>query len=287
MSDDNAMAVEGQLEQAQPTAGDEQTNQPGQGEDTRTEAMPTSEEKRSDADLELPAEVSERTRQQFEKLKEENRKLKSQVGGSQYGKSVFDSFRQPQVPQPVPAAENFQFLNQKQVDTIADQFVDSDGNVDINGLNKALHDADVRAKKAEERVMSVEDRLMRLEETRQAREAHAAHPELDPSSSNFDPSFFELVRDRALRNMYEGKQEELIDIASTIKKMYNKVDTTKAKQEAVKQYQESLAKKSSGAPVESGKGAERQTTGTLDELRQRTRGGDISAIKARLKALGY
>lgn len=255
---------------------------------TESVATPAPEED----DLKLPDGVSERTKEQFDKLKAQladaKAKAKSPPQPPRPETSVFDTFRapdQPAVPN-VPVAPALPFLNQQQVTAIQQQFVDDEGNVDVMGLNQALLDANKRAQDALSLAQQSEDRITRFEENQQVREAHTVHPELDPQASNFDPTLFDMVRDRLLRNMYEGKKQTLLEVTNELKKVYKQeVNVEKVKDEAVESYKESQ-KNRDQEPIESGKGAPREEVGNLQELREQTRQGKAEALDKRLKDLG-
>ena len=283
------------------------TEQPQMAEEKQPEPMPSSEPNQTEAEavdtakdqgddeLALPEGASERTREQFEKLKAKlaaaEAKANTKADNTQYGDSVFDTFRPKQpVQQPVNPG-NYTHLNQNQVDAIANQFVDSEGNVDINGLNKALSQANQNSQQAIQRAQSAEDRLMRYEETQQVREAHAVHPELDPSSKEFNPEFFEAVKDRLLRNMYEGKEQTLLNVANSLKKtVTTPVNLDKVKSEAVTEYKTTQQNRIQG-PIESGKGETRSNSGNLQELRLNSRKenvltGNTPSLDERLRNVG-
>lgn len=262
-------------------------------------------------ELSLPENASERTREQFEKLKaklrekEEALKAKEAVTPpkapepepvSQYGDSVYSAFR-PRVPEVTPAPQvdprQFTNLSPQQVDTIQRSFVDDQGNVDVAGLNRTLQEAQQRAIQAEQfaqkAVQSVEakvnERFSQMEEMREVTEAHQSHPELDPKNrEKFNPQLFELVRDRILRNMYEGKKQPLGQVAAEMKKF-----VVGKPQETPQEVPEDPAKKQAiknQAPLSVGKASQRTSGVELDDLRRRTREGDGAAITERLKRLG-
>jgi len=266
-------------------------------EDNQPEPVPSSEQKQTEEvqptedateDVEqLPEDASDRTKKNFDKIREENRKLKEQL--AEYGSSVFDSFRPQQgADQPQVDTNAYGNLNQQQVDSITSRFVDDEGNVDINGLNQELSTSNQRAAKAEERAARVEDRLERFEESQQVREAHAVHPWLDPKSPNFDSVQFELVRDRILRvKYYEGQPISLLEAADQVAKAQggtSPVNLDKISEEAVTKYKQSQEKRQQG-PIETGRGEPRQTT-DLSELRERTRQGDDNALTERMRGIG-
>ena len=277
-------------------------------EEQQLEPMPSSEQAPTEEINTLDEEAlalessknPERTKAYIEKLKAELAEAKSksapEPSSEAYGDSVFDTFRPQQGPQPVQPivnASNFGALNQAQVDSVTQQFVNEDGDVDINGLNRALAEANRRAQEAERRAQANDERLTRFEETQQVREAHAVHPALDPSNKQgFDPVFFDLVRDRLLRNMYEGKNQSLLQVANQITSIYkpsSTVDVAKvteqAKQEGFKEAQKVAESRKQG-PIETGKGESRNSQADFEELRQGTRLGDTQAINERLKRAG-
>jgi hypothetical protein len=236
--------------------------------------MPSDEQKRAD----LPEGTSDRTKEQFSKLKESNRQLKEQLERSTQGDSVFDSFRNPkQSTAPVPKGQ--EASEQKNAVTI-----EQDGTVDVDKLNTRLESAEQRANAAEQKSSQTAEQIMRFEETRQAQEAHGEFPQLDPAPGNekFDTNFFELVKDRLLSNMYKGKQETLVQAARGIADNYKGIESEgKAKEEAVKEFKQNQSQTEHG-PVEAGRGESRQTTSDTDDLRQRTRMGDKNALLERL-----
>lgn len=246
----------------------------------------------------------DRTRAYIEKLKAEKaealaklREKETPVEPQNFGTSVFDAFhpeRSVEQPRQAPAQvyqppQGLQYLNPGQVNAIQNNFVDAEGNVDVEGLNKALSEANRISQQATERARQAEERITRFEESQQVRELHTAFPELDPmNKGKFDPKFFEFVRDRMVRNWAEGRNLSAVDVAKDIRTVYNPTpvqDVSKAKAEAVEQYKQTQEARRQG-PIETGRGESRQTTGNLQELRARTRKGDDSALHERLKALG-
>ncbi len=280
-------------------------------EENQPEPMPSSDQKQTEEveekqapveqgvedDLTLPEGVTERTRQQFEKLKARLAEAEAKANPSQasdFGTSVFDAFHPQQTEtQPLVDTSSYGFLNQQQVDSITSQFVDADGNVDINGVNQALNIANQRAAEATQRVANVEEKLSRMEETQQVKEAHAVFPQLEPGTKDFDPQFFELVRDRLLRNMYEGKKQSLLEVAKNISKGYklttSPVNLDKVKEEAVADYKQTQESRKQG-PIETGTGETRDSLANYEELRKQTRSENplrpTPALDERLRAAG-
>lgn len=255
-------------------------------------SMPDTDQQPAETDGDsgdLPEGVSDRTKQEFEKLKNSNKELAGKL--SEYEKaresgSVFDylSNQVPSTPQQPPQADakDYSHLNQGQVAQVAQQFVDQYGNVDINRLNAALASANKKAEMAERRVSATEARLLQAEQSRQERETYAKHAWLNPKSPEFDPKGFELVRDRLVRNMWEGKNQHLLDIADDVSQLYQPKATVSAeKEKAVEEYKKSQSTKAQQVPATKGAGQPRKAT-DFEELRARTVSGDTSALDERL-----
>jgi len=262
------------------------------------ETMPVSEQKPTELPLEeadtsavdtnLPKQVSERTRQQFEKLKRHNRELANKLAEAQQSKpqgveSVFDNFHPKQV------AGRYSNLDQSQVRNIANQFVDQDGNVDINGLNNALVQANLQARQAVNEARQAREEIARWEEGRQTKEAHNKYPQLDPlQKDKFDRQFYDLVRDRMVSNFSKGIKRSFREAADDIAKVYHPVDPSKIKESAIADFKQKQKARQQG-PLEEGRGQTPTDRATLNELRQNTRRGggiDNPALDERLKNLG-
>lgn len=255
-------------------------------EEQQLEPMPGSEENQTpvedtqpEEDASLPEGVSERTRTQFEKLKNQIRELKTaQVKETvpQYG-SAYEEFR----PQPIQQPEPFQapqgFAPQMQ------NFIDADGNLDVNAFQTAITQQAVAAANQVAR-----DNIARLEETQEVKEAHGVHPEIDPTNkAKFDRELYDSVRDRILRNKFEGKKQTLAEVTSDIKRLFSrsKPASTQTPAQAVEQYKQTQEARNQG-PIEQGKGVARSTDSDLEDLKARTRQGDDAAFKERLRKLG-
>lgn len=240
----------------------------------------------------------ERTKSYIDRLKRELAEERASKAQSTepLPTSVFDSFRQPEVPQ-FPE-QHFTNLNQTQVDSITTQFVDQQGNVDINGLNKALTDANRRASAAEQRVGQVEQRYAKFEESQQLRDAYVVHPEINPIDENgrknpkFDPELFRIVSERMAVNWSRGVNATVLQVANEVRRTYTppkSVNVEAVKKQAVEDYKQTQANRNQG-PIESGNGGKRDSVSS-DDLRARSRKEKLmdtgaSAITERLIKAG-
>ena len=238
----------------------------------------------------LPDSASDRTKEQFEKLLEENRRLKEERRKAA-GDSVFDSLRgEPEIQ---PTNDRFDFsqfnnLTNAQADQITKDFISPDGTVDVDGLNKALAAANDRATIAETEARMATDKVQQFLESQQVREAHKEYPELDPKQPDkFDPNFFDLVALRLAKDKLNNRGKQtltLAEAAAQVRQSYtpqaSTVNLDKVRDEAISQYKSAQDTKKSQQPLSSGQG-EPRTTVSVQDLRNQTRQkGDITTNKA-------
>jgi hypothetical protein len=273
--------------------GNEGNANPDPVEGQQDASMPDADQQPTETDGEdgdLPEEVSDRTKEQFEKLKKTNQELADKLKKyerSEYGDSVFDYLngrvQSPQEQQVQrPKATEYSNLNQRQVDNIVDQFISDDGTVNIAAMNKALGDANKMADQANKRATAAVQKLQQIEEKRQVAEAHQKYPWLNPQSDTFDPQGYELVRDRILRNMVTGKDQSVAEVAADVSKIYKpSVDLVAEQKKAVDDFKQSQAKKATAGAVSPNKGQPRQTA-SYSDLREKTLQGDTAALDERL-----
>lgn len=252
-------------------------------EESQETPMPSVEqedstENSSEVEEELPESISERTRLEFEKLKESNRRLKEQLEErgkqSAYGQSVYDGvYGQSPQPEPVVQGSNYPGMSQQELAQTAVNFTDENGYLDVQAFEGFLKRIDERASKAE----AVALKAQRDAEARQVAEAHLKYPWLDPKNPKFDPNGFELVRDRLVRNMADGRQMPLTDVAESILKVYKPASASTEDQKQAKAQVSTVG----------GQTQKRSDEGRLDDLRTRTRQGDMTALRERIKRSGY
>jgi hypothetical protein len=254
-------------------------------EETQAPQMPSEEQKPTESGTELPADASERTKLEFEKLKSHNKEMADKLRTyeqNQYGKSVFDSILdQGGQAQPNGNFPNVPFERQQEV---AQSFVDANGYVDTEAIARSLKELNDKANRAEHEAKAARETIRQGEEGRQIQEAHKAFPWLNPANKDqFDPQGFELVRDRILRNMVNGNQQSLAQVAEDITRFYKPTaNTAELQEQAVNEYKEKQAVKAQASSVQSGKGQPRQEA-NLSDLRERTQRGDESALDERLR----
>lgn len=248
-------------------------------ESVQDESIPNSEQ--TSTQSELPETASDRTKAEFEKLKQRNaemaRRLAELEKKEKYGNNVFDRL--------IPEADTSHLTN-TQVQNIEQNFIDEEGNVDVLGLTNALKRANQEAVEAKKMVASFIQNQKQAEEQRQLKEAYKVSPWLDPNGSAFDQTKYNLARDRLVRYWSEGKAPDLVSVAQEIEKDFasfstpEKVEQEKAK--AVEQVRDDISRRNIASSTPSQK---RVAETSLDELRKRTREGDKDALLERLKAI--
>ena len=174
-------------------------------------------------------------------------------------------------------------MTSRQAEEIQTDFIDQEGYVDVNALNRALKEANDRAKRAENMALTQE----KERQNRMVQQAHEKHPYLDPKSEAHDREFYTLVRDRMVRYFSEGVERPLVEVADEIARFY-KPSVTPEKVEAEKQQAVDDYKKSqtTRATVNTTPSQPREPATDLDDLRARTRSGDQQALWKRIKDAG-
>ena len=244
------------------------------------EPMPSSEVPAEQPAAVLPEDSSERTKQEFEKLKAHNAQLAEELSSFKQAKysSVLDELRpQPQV---------YDNLNQQQVDEVAQGLVDDNGYIDQDLLNKKLSEADSRAKSADERAANAEarvERIERAEETKTTREAHTKYPQLDPYSPSFDRRFYDMVKNEMIGQYVQG-QNDLIGAADKVNAFLSEGKAEAKVAEAESQAkQEVTSQREQASTTAVASGAVPNST-EYDQLIEGTRAGDSTSIGKRLMA---
>lgn len=249
-----------------------------QGEGQQPAAVPTAEEPQG-----LPEDASERTRREFEKLKEHNRKLAEEnaslKGAQPQRPSVLEAYlSQPPVQMPQSFAPTPQ-VAQPQVEQIKRDLMAEDGYVNADELERRLRlaeEAEVRARQAEEKAQAALERVGRFEIDAQKKVLYQEYPELDPSHESFDEDAYDLVTKELLDQIVKSGQQDPLKAASKMSKYFRKPKVSEAQQQTLQE--RSLA----SAPV--GQTSPRPSD-SLDDLRLRSL-TDEQAMMERIKRAG-
>jgi len=253
MADDTKAVEEPKKEPQEPVPSSEPAEAEVKAVDATVEA---------DADADLPEGVSERTKEQFNKLKEANKALKEQLDKKAEIEPIFESMR--------PKTDTG--LTQGQLDQVTD--TDQYGNKFINEERLGVL-LSQNTQKAEAAVAQVN----RFIEDQQTREAFTAIPQLDPKNDKFDPELHKATRAFLLDSMVNpseyGSRALSYKEAGEIAMKATNAEIAKVEQEANAQQ----SAKEQGSLEATGRSDRRtQTETSEEELRHKIRSGDENAL---------
>lgn len=215
--------------------------------------------------------MSDRTREQFEKLKQHNLELAAELAASKQTiqqKSVLDELH-PINEAPMSQAEEYQ--------------IDEDGTVDVAQLNRVLKETQQAAQQARQEALMAKARAERLAKEKQEESVHSKYPQLVPGSKSFDPLFFKRVKNELIGQMMEGK-ENYMEAADSVSELFQKNNVEEKVQEKVEEFKKTTEAKQN---INAGTGSANNRTYSDDnELAKRTRLGDLEAFSERLKRAG-
>lgn len=203
-----------------------------QGEEQPTDVSTVEEptEAPQEDEGQLPDEAKERTKREFEKLKEHNKQLaeenKRLKGSSQPIPSVLD-FLAPQVPQPMQQfVPQVQPQHQPQYQPQPEpQLVDDQGYVNTDVLKKELAEAKqarLEAEEAKRRALEAESRVSRFEQDAQTKRLYEAYPELDPLNEGFDQEAYNLVKNELTAQIVNTGSRDALSAAEKMSKYFRK-----------------------------------------------------------------
>lgn len=246
----------------------------GLGEQSLQELPTVEDANQGTEDFSLPETSNDRTKEQFNKLLQRNKELNEKLKNLETSSKT-----EPEVPAYTSVYETIKSDPFGGVTQQESDYIDEDGTVDIEKLNKDLKALKVSALEARRLAEQAREEV-------EVREAHMKHPYLDPQSSDFDPNFFELVKDRVIRQRYyENKQTSLKNVADQVLSFYKpKSLALKEKEQVVAEFQKSQQQIVNNAPITSSTGRRQEAT-NIDDLRERTRKGDKDALLERLRRL--
>jgi len=242
----------------------------------------------------LPEDAKERTKQEFEKLKQSNQELKETV--KKYT-DVLSSLQPQEVAPPnqfTPAFEpiltnqpptTYPGLTQQQIKDTFENLIDSEGYVDVSLLKEELEKQRRRAEIAEQKAREAEEAAKKavktvddFQRTQKMREIHAKYPMLDPESPPgvFNKTMWEAVRNEIVGQWITTGTE---DVEAAAKKWYVILYPMAKDKEADKKAQINAIPTQ---PV--------STSSTFEDhqsLVEATRKGKKGALSERLKRAGY
>jgi len=225
---------------------------------------------------ELPEDASERTKQEFEKLKAKNKALAEKLAKHEQDNtnSVLDSLTKPALD--LVQSSN---LPQGKVEDILQDLTDANGFIDEALLRKTLNESSQTAnqavqaaKLAQEAARKAEERITRYEQNENTKKAYKDFPQADPENEAFDPQFIERVKNEMIGQAMNRIQPNFYEAC---KKWSDSSIPVQPNQEKVIAKEQVNAGGSNTKPVIS-----------HENLVEGTRKGDVDSIAARLAAAG-
>lgn len=242
-------------------------------------------------ELELEGEVKDRTKEQFEKLKQANQELKRQLDEAKKpNKSVLESMipninqTDVRLDQFVPQVQLNNVPAQK-VEEIKQELVDSEGYVNAQVLNarlKAAEEAERRARQAEQKAQQAVERVANYEINQQVKDLHREFPELDPNSPNFNADAYTLVQNELLNQLVQTGNQDGLGAARKMSRYFRPQESKPdIKQQVVENQKQAII-----SVANSGKGQRSISNDEYEDLKKRSM-TDPKAMAERLKLAGY
>lgn len=246
--------IESEGIQTSPMPSVEQTESPKVASEEVVTEKSVTEPSKAQEGFELPEEVSRRTREQFNKLRDQL---------AYYKNREKDTMSTTGVTTPL-----------YDLDT---------GLINPLGLDSLSQ----TARLAEERAIQAESKLNRYLDSIQEKEAYTEFPELDPGSRSFNKELHKAVRGYITDSMvnpmdYGGRELTMVEAARVLTGLGSK-RIEAVKKEAAKEVIERLTPKEE-ASLEARGRSDRAPIDDVD-IRERSRSGDRLAVIERLKKL--
>lgn len=252
-------------------------------EEKQPASMPEAEQTQND---ELPSEASDRTKEQFDKLKDSNKQLSEelkerdrQIEELRKNASVFDTLK-PEIPDFDPTPPKVEQPKAVQADEV-DSLIDQDGYVDANLLKTTLKTLRDEVNQVRSENKKLTETIDSKEESSQVKRAHKKYPQLDPKSDQFDPKFFEAVKNDLVGQMIRG-EKDLMKAADRVSEFYP-LKTQEPKKESG---EEEKIRQISAAGNQNQNPKPKYSSVDESALAARTRKGDRAALLERLKRAG-
>ena len=259
--------------------------------------QPTEETKpeTTTTETKLPAGTKERTTEQFDKLKDSNKRLyeanqllQQELQRKQKMEQQFQPVQQAVPQEQQPKIEQF-----IEVDPVTgEQFVNE------ARLKGAISEAQTRATRAEQAVQSYIQQQQHREEQKQTEEAYKAYPELNPNTEKYDAELTKRTRAFLLDSMvnpqdYSGRALTFKEAADFAKlQLGGKPElTVKPVKEEPQKTEVSEAKVQASAEAQGVTSTTQQSFTAPDEelakLQMKSRQGDPWAIAKRLSKVRH
>jgi hypothetical protein len=225
-------------------------------------------------DSTLPENASDRTREQFEKLRSREEDLRKSLQEERQRRELAERTYQSMQPK------------QEQQEEVAPLYDPNSGLLN----EQVLTDVQKRAMAAEKRATQAEQSIQNYLNEQENRETFNEYPELNPNDTKtFNKDLHITTRQILLDSMvnpqdYENKQLSFREAAALAKtRLPGALDN--AKKEGAQEAMEQLTPKEQASLAAVGSASRRGDVGNLEELRKRTRKGDHTSSIQRMKSI--
>ena len=273
--------------------GKQPVEMPATEKPAEVSAPPEEEARPAEPKGELPEEVKERTREEFEKLKAKNKELAEKLNLYESPipkkRSALDAFAPPEEKVP-PQPEVQPQKAEPKVEDINPITPDENGYIDVGALNQTIAQINERNRRAEEQsrmaaqqARLAEDRVSKYEHTEKTLKTYEKHPYLDPNTEAFDEKFSELTKLEIIRQMTEEGTADYLKAANKVKADF--YDPTKQQAQPEKKLDENVAKRDQINALSGVQKGEKEPE--QEYLVSESRKGNRDALYQRLKKSGY
>lgn len=234
----------------------------------------------------LPDEVKERTRNEFEKLKSRNKELSEELNRlkQQEKRSALDAFAPTGYQSAVQPS-----YDEALTEPIPEITPDEDGYVDVSAINKTTQAINQKLKRLEEearlarqKAELAENKIAKYEHTDKSQRVYAKYPHLDPTSEVFDEKFSDLVRKELLDQMVNHGKEDYLEAAERVRRDYYDPSVKVPSQTEITRQENVEKREQINALTQASK-----PTTDLESLVRASRLGDKKALYERLKRSNY
>jgi hypothetical protein len=224
----------------------------------------------------LPDEVSERTKEQFEKLTEKNKELAQKL-------ELLEKVNQTEEPK-ISALERLRPQGQKEVqpeipeeEEVDETFSDENGYIDEARLNNRINSkAKVAEEKAKLAQQKAEEAIRRIEEYEignEKKQVHSEFPEIDPYSPKFNPELYDQVSKDMLWNLVNVGKEDFYGTTAKIVSQFRQKNAGVEQQQQEQQKQTEQVKNEIQEPNRSGSTSTSRKEELMREIQQPKQAG--------------
>jgi len=236
-----------------------------------TQPMPS--ENKPEVEDSLPDEVSDRTKEQFEKLKEKNKELAQKL-------EILEKVNQPEEPK-ISALDRLRPTSQPVISEPVkpeedDQLIDENGYIDEAHLKKVqskAKDAEEKARIAQQKADEAMRRIEEYEVTQEKKRVHSDFPEIDPYSPKFNKEIYDQVSKDMLWNLVNVGKEDFYGSTQKVVQRYRDSQTGDAERQQQEEAKQEQIKNEIQEPNKSGSVSQSRREELMTKIQQPKQAG--------------